>query len=92
MAQKKMWCLKVQRVTGEYRMLRLSNDLQQVLAQEPAQKVLLKGALIVIPLAPYYKNRQRPDQESQPPMGVAWVQDVFQLSFKKTYRLADARG
>lgn len=92
MAQKKMWCLKVQRVTGEYRTLRLSNDLQQALAQEPAQKVLLKGALIVIPLAPYYKNRQHPDQERQPPMGVALVQDVFQLSTKKTYRLADARG
>lgn len=92
MAQKKMWCLKVQRVTGEYRTLRLSNDLQQALAQEPAQKVLLKGALIVIPLAPYYKNRQHPEQERQPPMGVAWVQDVFQLNAKKTYRLADARG
>ena len=91
MAQKKMWCLKVQRVTGEYRTLRLSNDLQQALEQEPTQKALLKGALIVIPLAPYYKNRQR-DQERQPPMGVAWVKDVFQLSRQKTYRLADARG
>ena len=92
MAQKKMWCLQVQRVIGDYKTLRLSNDLQQALAQEPTQKVLIKGALIVIPLAPYYKNRQLPDQEQQPPMGVAWVQDVFQLSLKKNYRLADARG
>ena len=54
---------RVQRVTGDYKTLRLSNDLQQALEQEPAQKVLLKGALIVIPLAPYYKNRQRPEQD-----------------------------
>lgn len=92
MAQKKMWCLQVQRVSGEYRTLRLSNELQEALAQEPANKKLLKGALIVIPLAPYYKNKQRPDLKRQPPMGVAWVQDIFQLSAKKTYRLADARG
>ena len=87
-----MWCLQVQRVTGEYKTLRLSNDLQQALAQEPTKKVLLQGALIVIPLAPYYKNKQRPDLERQPPMGVGLVKDVFQLSRQKTYRLADARG
>lgn len=49
-----MWCISAQLFTGYYyKTLRLSNDLQQALAQEPAQKVLLKGALIVIPLALY---------------------------------------
>lgn len=92
MANKKMWCISVQRVTGDYKTLRLSNDLQQALAQEPAQKALLIGALIVIPLAPYYKNRQRPEQDRQPPMGVAWVQDVFQLRTKENHRLANTRS
>jgi hypothetical protein len=50
-----MSCLKVQRVSGELKTFRLSNELQVALAREPTKQSLLAGALIVIPLAPYLK-------------------------------------
>lgn len=87
-----MCCLKVQRVSGELKTFRLSNELQVALAREPTKQSLLAGALIVIPLAPYLKNKQKPVLNRKPPMGVSYVQTIFQLPKRQTMRLADARG
>ncbi|WEV58200.1 DUF7679 family protein [Ligilactobacillus acidipiscis] len=87
-----MWCVLVQRVSGETKFYRLSHDLQIAFDIDPSGRKQLKKALLIVPLAPYYQKPDQPEHVALPPMGVRLVQKLLQKPQRQARNFLTTRG